>query len=151
VVPEAYESYLRGRFESSKRTQEGFLAAEEYFKKATEKDPSFAGGYAGLAEVYMNMGSYQMRPAGEIIPKAKEAAGRALQLDDRLAEAHCVLAAIRFYNLEPPGVEAEFQRAIALNPGFAQGLHWYALYLAAMGRREESLTEIKLAGHDPAL
>jgi serine/threonine-protein kinase len=145
VVPEAYESYLRGRFESSKRTQEGFLAAEEYFKKATEEDPSFAGGYAGLAEVYMNMGSYQMRPAGEIIPKAKEAAGRALQLDERLAEAHCVLAAIRFYNLEPPGVEAEFQRAIALNPGFAQGLHWYALYLAAMGRREESLTEIKLA------
>ncbi len=145
VVPEAYEFYLRGRSESAKRTQEGFLAAEEYFKKATEEDPSFAGGYAGLAEVYMNMGSYQMRPAGEIIPKAKEAAGRALQLDDRLAEAHCVLAAIRFYNLEPPGVEAEFQRAIALNPGFAQGLHWYALYLAAMGRREESLTEIELA------
>ena len=99
----------------------------------------------GLAETYMNMSSYQMRPALEIIPKAKQAAAKALQLDDRLAEAHSVLAAIRFYNLELDGVEAEYQRAIALNPGFAQGLHWYALYLAAMGRKDESITEIKLA------
>ncbi len=145
IVPEAYESYLKGRFENAKRTQEGFLAAEEYFKKAMERDPTFPGAYAGLAETYMNMSSYQMRPAKEIIPKAKEAAAKALQLDERLAEAHSVLAAIRFYNLEPQGVEAEYQRAIALNPGFAQGLHWYALYLAAMGRKDESFTEIKLA------
>ncbi len=145
VVPEAYEYYLKGRFEIAKRTQEGFLAAEADFKKAIEKDATFAGAFAGLAETYMNMSSYQMRPAKEIIPKAKEAAAKALELDERLAEAHSVLAAIRFYNLEPQGVEAEYQRAIALNPGFAQGLHWYALYLAAMGRKEESFTEIKLA------
>jgi serine/threonine protein kinase/Tfp pilus assembly protein PilF len=145
VIPEAYEYYLKGRFENAKRTQEGFLAAEDYFRKAIEKDGTFAGAYAGMAETYMNMSSYQMRPAKEIIPKAKEAAAKALQLDDRLAEAHSVMAAIRFYNLEPQGVEADYQRAIALNPGFAQGLHWYALYLAAMGRKEESFTEINLA------
>ncbi len=145
VVPEAYEFYLKGRFETAKRTQEGFLAAEEYFKKAVEKDSSFAGAYAGIAEVYMNMSSYQMRPAREIIPRAKEAAARALQLDERLAEAHSVMAALRFYNLESQGVESEYQRAIALNPGYAQGLHWYALYLAGTGRKQEALTEIKLA------
>ena len=145
VVPLAYEDYLKGRYELAKRTQEGFTEAEEYFKKATAQDASFAAAYAGLAEVYVNMASYQMQPANTVIPKAKQAAARALQLDDRLAEAHLALAAARFYNLEPQGVESEYQRAIALNPGFAQGLHWYALYLAAMGRKEESLTEIKLA------
>ncbi|HMD43130.1 MAG TPA: protein kinase [Candidatus Acidoferrum sp.] len=145
VVPEAYEDYLKGRFESAKRTQEGFLAGEDYFKKAIDKDATFAAAYAGLAEVYMNMGSYQIRPAKEIIPLAKQVVAKALELDDRLAEAHSVLAAIRFYNLELPGVESEFQRAIALNPGYAQGLHWYALYLAAMGQKEEAETEIKLA------
>ncbi len=145
VVPEAYEYYLKGRYEAAKRTQEGFSAAEEYFTKATEKDNSFAGAYAGLAEAYMSMSSYQMQPANIVIPKAKQAVAQALALDDRLAEAHAVDAAIRFYYLEPPGVESEFQRAIALNPGYAQGLHWYALYLAANGRSEDSLTEIKLA------
>jgi serine/threonine-protein kinase len=145
VVPEAYEFYLKGRFESAKRTQEGFIAAEEYFKKAISKDPSFAGAYAGLAEVYLNMGDYQMSPTKETTPLAKQAVAKALELDDRLAEAHSVLAAIRFYNLELQGVESEFQRAIALNPGLAQGLHWYALYLAAMGQKEEAETEINLA------
>jgi len=145
VVPEAYEFYLKGRFESAKRTQEGFLQAEEYFLKAVEKDETFAGAYAGLAEVYMSMDSYQMRPAAEVVPKGKQAAEKALQLDERLAEAHSALAALRFYNLEAENVESEYQRAIALNPGFAQGLHWYALYLAAMGRKEEAVTEIKLA------
>jgi serine/threonine protein kinase/tetratricopeptide (TPR) repeat protein len=145
VVPEAYEFYLKGRYELAKRTQEGFLAAEEYFKRATEEDGSFAAAYAGLAEVYLSLDTYQLQPAKETIPKAKQAAEKALQLDDRLAQAHSVMAAIRFYNLELQGVEIEYQRAIALNPGFAQGLHWYGLYLAAMGRKEESLTEIKLA------
>ena len=145
VVPEAYEDYLKGRFASAKRTQEGFLAAEDYFKKAIARDPTFAGAYAGLAEVYLNMGAYQMRPAKETVPLAKMNVAKALELDERLAEAHSVLAAIRFYNLELQGVESEFQRAIALNPGFAQGLHWYGLYLAAMGRNEEASTEMGLA------
>ena len=87
VVPEAYEDYLKGRFESAKRTQEGFLAAEDYFKKAIDQDPTFAGAYAGLAEVYLNMGSYQMRPAKDTVPLAKVNVAKALKLDDRLAEA----------------------------------------------------------------
>jgi len=147
IVPEAYESYLKGRYELSKRTPEGFHAAREFFQTATEKDPSFAAAFAGLAMTYMNLGNYQVAPAGEVMPLALNAAKKSMELDDRLAEAHAALAAIRFYSLERIGIESEFQRAIALNPGYAQGLHWYALYLAARGRRDESITEIKLA-HD---
>lgn len=145
VVPEAYEAYLKGKYESAKRTQEGFRAAAEYFQLATQKDPNFAAAYAALADAYLSMSNYQMEAPAILIPKAKAAVSHALALDENLAEAHSSLAAIRFYYLEPEGVEAEYQKAIALNPGYAQGLHWYALYLAAMGRRDESLTEIKLA------
>jgi serine/threonine protein kinase/tetratricopeptide (TPR) repeat protein len=145
VVPEAYESYLKGRFEVEKRTPEGFQDAANYFQQAISKDNTFAAAYAGLADTYLNMSNYQMGPAESLIPKAKAAVERALQLDDRLAEAHTSLAAIRFYHLEGGNMEDEFLRAIALDPGYAQGIHWYALYLAAVGRKDDSIREIKLA------
>ena len=145
VIPEAYEAYLKGRYEDSKRTPDGFRAALSFFKTATEKDPTFAAAYAGLAVTYMNLSNYQLSPAAEVMPQALQAAERSLQLDDRLAEAHAALASIRFYGLERTGIESEFLKAIALNPGYAQGLHWYALFLASQGRKEESITEIKLA------
>src|SRR5580704_13909247 len=145
VVPDAYEAYLKGRYEASKRTPEGFRAALEFFQSAADKDPTFAAAYAGLAVSYMNLGNYQLSPASEVMPQALKAAEKSLALDDRLAEAHAALAAIRFYGLERSGIESEFLKAIALNPGYAQGLHWYALYLAAQGRKQDSITEIKLA------
>ncbi len=145
VVPEAYEAYLRGRYEAAKRTPDGFLAATQYFQTATEKDESFALAWAGLADAYLNLSNYQLQPARETIPKAKQAVEKALQLDDRLAEAHTSLAAIRFYHLEDGDIEGEFQRAISLNPGYSTAMHWYALFMAAKGRREESIREIKLA------
>ena len=145
VVPEAYEAYLKGRYEAAKRTPEGFLAAEEFFQRAIDKDSTFAAAYAKLADTYVHMSNYELRTPAEMMPKARAAAEKALELDDRLAEAHASLAAIRFYSLELEGIESEFLRAIALNPGYAEGLHWYALYLAAQGRKEESITEIKLA------
>jgi tetratricopeptide (TPR) repeat protein len=145
VVPEAYEAYLKGRFEAAKRTPDGLKSAEDYFQRAVAQDPTYAAAYAGLAETLLNLSTYQIKPPSEAIPAAKAAAKRALELDDRLAEAHSALAAIRFYHLEWDGVESEFQRAIALNPGYATAIHWYALYLAALGRKGESITEIKLA------
>jgi eukaryotic-like serine/threonine-protein kinase len=145
VIPEAYEAYLKGRYEISKRTPDGFQAALSFFKTATEKDPTFAAAYAGLAVTYMNLANYQLRPASEVMPQALQVAEKSLALDDRLAEGHAALATIRFYGLERTGIEGEFLKAIALNPGYAQGLHWYALFLAAQGRKEESITEIKLA------
>jgi tetratricopeptide (TPR) repeat protein len=145
VIPEAYEAYLKGRYESAKRTPEGLRAALSFFQTAAAKDPTFAAAYAGLAVTYMNLSNYQMSPAANVMPQALQAAEKSLALDDRLAEAHAALAAIRFYGLERTGIESEFLKAIALNPGYAQGLHWYALFLAAEGRKEESITEIKLA------
>jgi TolB-like protein/Tfp pilus assembly protein PilF len=145
VVPEAYEAFLKGRFEAAKRTPEGITSSAEYFKDAIAKDPTYAAAYAGLADGLLNLSTYEIRPPAEVIPQAKAAAMQALQLDEHLAEAHTSLAAIRFYHLEWDGVESEFQRAIALNPGYAPAMHWYALFLAAQGRREESIAEIKLA------
>jgi serine/threonine protein kinase/Tfp pilus assembly protein PilF len=145
VVPEAYEAYLKGRYEVAKRTTQGFLSAIDYFQKAIDRDKTFAAAYAGLSETYLHMSNEDLRSPAEMIPKAKAAAAKALQLDENLAEAHASLATIRFFYLEPEGVEAEFQKAIALNPNYAQALHWYALYLVAQGRKEDAITEIKLA------
>jgi eukaryotic-like serine/threonine-protein kinase len=145
VVPEAYEAYLRGKYELEKRTPDAFQDAASYFQKAIDKDGTFAAAYAGLADTYILTLTNGPIPDQTLIPKAKKAAERALQLDDRLAQAHTSLAAIRFWLLEGGDIEPEFQRAIALDPSYAQGIHWYALYLAATGRREESIREIKLA------
>lgn len=145
VVPEAYEAYLKGKYELEKRTPEAFRDAANYFQTAIKKDDTFAAAYAGLADTYLNMSNYQMGPAETLIPQAKRAAERAVQLDDRLAQAHTSLAAIRFYHMEGGDIEGEFLRAIALDPGYAQGIHWYALYLASVGKSEDAIREIKLA------
>jgi serine/threonine protein kinase/Flp pilus assembly protein TadD len=145
VVPEAYDAYLRGKNEAEKRTPEAFHDAANYFQKAIDKDKTFAAAYAGLADCYQYMSNYQMESPAVLMPKAKEAAEKALQLDDRLAQAHTSLAAIRFYHMEGGDIEGEFKRAIALDPSYAQAIHWYGLYLAAMGRKEESIRELKLA------
>lgn len=145
VVPQAYEAYLKGKYELEKRTPDAFQNAEQYFQKAIAKDGTFAAAYAGLADSYFLMMNSQSVPGETLVPKAKQAVEKALQLDDRLAQAHTSLAAIRFGQLEGGDIESEFQRAIALDPSYAQALHWYALYLAAAGRKEESIREIKLA------
>jgi TolB-like protein/Tfp pilus assembly protein PilF len=145
VVPEAYEAFLRGRFEAEKRSPQGIVTSVDYFKEAIAKDATYAAAYAGLADSWLNLGTYEIRPASEVMPQAKAAAEQALRIDPDLAEAHASLAAIRFYHLEWDGVESEFQRAISLNPGYATAMHWYALSLAAQGRKEESITEIRLA------
>ena len=145
IVPQAYEAYLKGRYEIDKRTPDGINAAVRFYREAIAQDPTYAAAWAGLADALLNTDTYQLRPPADVIPEAKAAAMKAMELDDQLAEAHAALAAIRFYHLEWEGVESEFQRAIALNPGYATAIHWYALTLAATGRKQESITEIKLA------
>jgi TolB-like protein/tRNA A-37 threonylcarbamoyl transferase component Bud32/Flp pilus assembly protein TadD len=145
IVPEAYEAYLKGRYEAEKRTPEAFRDAASYFQKAIDKDKTFAAAYAGLADSYQYMSNYQIGSPEVLMPKAKQAAEKALQLDDRLAQAHTSLAAIRFYHMEGGDIEGEFQSAIALDPSYAQAIHWYGLYLAATGRKEDSIRELKLA------
>ena len=142
----AYELYLKGRFFSNKRTAQGLQQASEYFQQAVAKDPAYAQAYAGLAESYALMGGYSGSPQIEFIPKARAAVQRALELDDRLPEAHTALAVIaQNYDWDWATAEKEYRRAIQLNPNYATGHHWYAECLALQGRFGEAFPEIESA------
>ncbi len=143
---EAYQLYLKGRYYWNKRTEEGFRKAIEYFSEATEKDRNYALAHAGLADSYILLGGFGLLPPKEAFAKAREAATRALELDDTLAEAHTALAGIKKdYDWDRPGAEREFRRAIELNPGYATAHFWYGELLSQLGRHEEALAEIKRA------
>ncbi|MCI0695466.1 protein kinase [candidate division KSB1 bacterium] len=145
---EAYTSYLKGRFFWNKRTPENFAKGMAYFEQAIAQDSCYALAYAGLADSYTILGTveYGVLPAREAIPKAKAAVEKALACDDQSAEAHASLANIRYtYEWDWSGAEREFKRAIALNPNYTMAHHWYAHYLAARGRFDEAMAEIRLA------
>jgi TolB-like protein/DNA-binding winged helix-turn-helix (wHTH) protein/Flp pilus assembly protein TadD len=148
VNPEAYESYLKGRYFWDKRTADGLKVALAYFNQAIEEDPNYAQAYSGLADTYALLGDWQyavMTPA-EAYPKAKAAALKAVELDSSLGEAHNSLAFALDgfdWNLDSGG--KEFRRAIDLNPGYATAHHWYAWHLALFGRFDEALAEMKKA------
>jgi len=143
---EAYELYLKGRYFSNKRTMQGLQQAIEYFQEAVDKDPAYARAYAGLAEAYALMGGYSGLPPTEFISKARAAAQRALQLDERLPEAHTALAVIaQTYDWDWPTAEKEYKRAIQLNPNYATAHHWYAECLALQGRFDEAFPQIENA------
>jgi len=143
---EAYQLYLKGRYYWNKRTEEGFRKAIGYFSEATEKDRNYALPYAGLADSYILLGEYALLPAKEAHAKAREAAMKALELDDTLGEAHTALADVKTdYDWDWPGAEREFRRAIELNPGYATAHQGYGERVSALGWHEEALAEIKRA------
>lgn len=142
----AYQLYLRGRYFWSKRTKEGLERSISYFDQAVAKDPKYALAYAGLADSYGLLGSYGVESASEADPRAKAAAIKALQLDDSLAQAHSSLGMIYFFDeWNWPLAEREFQRAIALNPNYSIVHTWYGLDLAALGRFDEAVTQVRRA------
>jgi len=145
VNPEAHQLYLKGRYLWNKRSAEELKKAIEYFEKAIEKDPDYAMAYAGLADSYLILPGYLPMPPKEANSRAKEAALKALEIDDKLAEAHTSLAAVKWNYWEWKDSENGFKRAIELNPGYATAHHWYAYYLMLVGRHDESMVEIKLA------
>ena len=143
---EAYQAYLKGRYYWNKRTGDDLKKAIEFFNQAIAKDPSYALAYAGLADCYIVIPNYAEVSAQDAYTKAKNAALKALELDDSLAEAHTSLGGIRSdYEWDFAGAEKELKRAIELNPNYATGHHWYAQYLSAMGRHQEAIAEIKRA------
>ena len=143
---EAYDLYLKGRYFWNKRTAAGFQQAVEYFQQAIAKDPNYARAYAGLADSYALMSSYNFVPQNEFMPKARAAALRALQIDDGLAEAHTSLALItENYDWDWQTAEKEYRRAIQLDPNYATVHHWYAEYLTWLGRFDEALGESERA------
>ena len=148
VNPQAYESYLKGRFFWNKRTADGLKVAAAYFNQAVEEDPSYPQAYSGLADTYALLGDWQyavMTPK-EALPKAKAAAIKALELDNNLGEAHNSLAfCLDGFDWNFSAAEKEFQRAIELNPSYATAHHWYAWHLSLLGRNGEAISEMKKA------
>ncbi len=145
VKPEAYESYLRGRFYLDKRTPESLRKGLEYFQAATDADPGYALGYVGLADTYRAFGSYGAMPPTEAYPRAKAALSKGLEIDDTLAEAHVSLATSHYDDFDWQAAERQFQRALELNPNYATAHHQHAVYLGASGRHEDAIKEIKRA------
>jgi TolB-like protein/Flp pilus assembly protein TadD len=142
---EAYNLYLKGRYYWGQRPQ-GINKAIEHFQLAIDKNPSSALARAGLADCYVTLGSWEngTLPPVEAMAKAKAASSRALELDGRLAEAHASLAyRTTHYDWDWTTAEAQYKRALELNPNYAVSHHWYSHYLTAMGRTEESLVASK--------
>jgi len=143
---EAYALYLRGRWAVNKRTQEGVAEAIGYFERAIEQDPRYALAFTGLADAYSLNVDYRSVPVDEGFEQAKRHARAALALDDTLAEAHASLAwSLFIYDWKWTEAEAEFRRAIELDPHCAPAHQWYAFLLASQARHEEALVEAHTA------
>ena len=144
----AYQLYLKGQYQLNKRTEESLIKGVEFFRQATEQDPSYALAYSGLADAYNHLGLWAMLPPDESFPRAKAAAEKALQLDNTLAEAHAAMAFSKFqYDWDFDGAEQEYQQASKLNPRYvpAREFHAYHLYLADPTRFDAAMQEAKTA------
>jgi tetratricopeptide (TPR) repeat protein len=138
--PQAHEFFLQGRFYLNKFTEDGTRLARQYFQKAIDQDSRYAQAYAGLAESYA-FGEIGL-PPDQAFPKARDAATRALEIDDTLGEAHAALAQVAFlWDWDWAAADKQFKRAIELTPGDPEIHHMYAHYLSAMGRFDEALSE----------
>ena len=145
VNPEAHDLYLKARYYWNKRTEESVKKALSYFHRAIDNDPTYAQGYAGLADSYNILGYYNALPPMEAYPKGKAAALKALALDNSLAEPHAALGVVkRDFEWDWSGAGDEFQRAIELNPGCG-AYHWRGTLLSMLGRHGEALEEKTMA------
>lgn len=147
VNPEAYEAFLKGRFEWNQRTEASLERAIGYFTKAIELDPTYAPAHAALADCYNQFGTVMVGTGSprEYRPRAAAAAIRALQIDPYSAEAHAALAYVRHYDWQWEEAEKGFRRAIELNPSFALARIWYANFLMSRGRMDEALEQVYAA------
>src|ERR1700756_250652 len=147
VNPEAYESYLKGRYFWNKRTADGLKVALAYFNQAIEEDPKYARAYSGLADTYVLLGDweYGVLTPNEAFPKAKAAAIKALELDNTLSDPHTSLTSLGMFDWDWRSAGEEFRRAIELNPGYATAHQWYAWHLNLLGRKSEAIAEMRKA------
>jgi len=144
---QAYEDFLRGRFHWNKRTGKDLQKSIEYYEQSVALDPEFALAFAALADSYVLLSGYAVSTPQESFPKAKEAALKAIALDDSLAEAHCALAYALFnfdWNFEES--EKEMRRALELNPNYSTAYHWYGnANLLALRKYDEAITTLERA------
>jgi serine/threonine protein kinase len=143
--PEAYQFYLKGLYYAGRATKEGLEKGIDYFNQAIATDPSYALAYDGLAYDYRIADEWTLSPH-DAMPKAKEAAKKALELDDTLAEAHVSLATVsHFYDWDWAAAESEFKRSIELKPNYALAHERYGEYLETIGRTNEGIAESERA------
>jgi serine/threonine-protein kinase len=144
---ESHNAYLLGRFHSNRRTAEGLRKSIDCFERSIALHPENAQAYSGLADSYCLLAEYAVMDPAESVPRANEAARRALELDPLLAEAYASLAFIRTcHDWEWREAERLFRRAIELNPGYATAHHWYAVdHLAMLGRMEQAFEELEIS------
>ena len=143
---EAYQLYLKGRFHWNKRTPDESRKAIEYFHEAIGKDPTYALAYTGLADAYNEASFLNVFPPREVMPKAKAAAAKALEIDDGLAEAHVSLGYASFtYDWDWTAAERHLEQALAVNPSYVRSHAFYPLFLGSLGRFEEAVAAAKHA------
>ena len=141
---EAYGLYLKGRNAWNKRTGDALQQAIDYFNQAIAIDPNYGAAYAGLADCYNMLVVYGRLDPTEGFPKAKEAATKALEIDENSAEAHTSMAFIKFrWDWDRTATEREFLEAIRLKPAYAPAHQWYSSYLVAVERFDEAIAEAK--------
>ena len=145
INPQAHEAYLKGRHFWYKRTEEGMRKSIDWFQQAIERDPNYAAAYDGISDAYVMLACRGVIPATEAFHKAKTAARQALQIEHDLGEAYASLAHVRLHDWDWIGLDEDFQRALDLNPGQTIAHYWYAEYLMARGRSEESVARVKYA------
>jgi TolB-like protein len=143
---EAHQLYLKGRYFWNRRTGENLKKALAYFEQAAEKDPHYALAYAGMADSCLLIPVYGAGTPQAYLPRARDAAQKAVELEDTLAEAHTSLAYVSFFNFERVQSVKEFERAISLNPNYATAHQWYGRGpLAAVGEFDRAIAEEKRA------
>src|SRR5437660_3358227 len=139
--PEAYQLYVKGRYYWNKRTNPDLKTAITYFNQAIDKDPGYALAYSGLADAYGVLSSYGGDP-NDVDPKSYAAAEKALELDPTLARPHVILTGKNLYKWDFSGAEAEFRKALELDPSDATVHQWFSQHLEAIGGRvSESIEE----------
>src|SRR5262249_27284101 len=144
----AHDLYLRGRYLWNKRTRESIRQAAGYFQQAIREDPNYALAYAGLADALALQYDYEIPPVASVLPKARQAALRALDLDPGLAEAHASLGLVARYSYDHPGAIKEFRKALELKPDYAMARKWLADQLLVGGQLAEARVEYEQALRD---
>ncbi len=143
---EAYQDYLKGRYHWNRMSREGLQASIEYYRHALQKDPDFALAHAGLADSYYLLGFFELAPPAEVMPKAKECALKAVEIDGDLAEACASLAGVlKAYDRDWVAAERRYRQALQLNPNYVHAYRGYAALLAALGRFTDSVLQIQQA------
>jgi serine/threonine-protein kinase len=144
---EAYGFYLEGRYHWNKRTEDELKRSVKCFERAIERDPGYAPAYSGMADAYVTLGTYGVMLPNDVMPRAKQALERGLEIDGDLAEAYTCRGSVRsVYDWSWADAEDDFRRAIDLKPSYPTAHHWYAInHLVPMGRFAEATEELHRA------